>query len=663
MARSLLDPGTYEFPEPLLPCHMNKSESWAQLGGKKDKSLRRSASASGHFARSISEEKSRAFVRQQQRGLPKMVPENIRKEFHRYSVPGDGPMGLKNVNQVRRYFEFKGYIEGGENRSVTLAQFMQIYAYVEAKVLDWNLALEETNFYHVNTWLIQPATRTTNSALFEHIAERQQAPTWFLSHWWGEPLVNAMKCLRRHYSMRGLPSHAAYWICAFACREEELTIDFSDGLRYNAFFRAMQLARFKVLLLLDVPTGSGGLATPFKRMWCIFECSMCLDQVSAPIDTALVLPGSGEEVQLVCSGLTKFERTSDQYLAGRGLVAKVKREISFPDEIVRAALAFNVKMTSSSSEQDHRRILNYIIGQPQDDDPPRDHEKYDRLNKRLQGLFSMVYWHRALCKEKPVGEEPRKKHMAHLGHISNAIAGDTWRRSLSLCLAGCDLQDDDSVKWVAQGLPPNAETLSLNLQHAQGLSDHHLETIASLLPKGLQVLSLDLSGCRNVSDAGVMTFVQNLSQKVTTLSLGLDNTNVRPYLLELAKSESLKVLRERAASHGNKSQMSDPRSLDQQTEDRQSLLEGMLRSKPSSEVRARILSDLAKSGQSGDRLRMNMMREETEAVEGKDKSSEVYSTSKDPKQNQQMTRGEGKVFPEGLKMVDPEPEQGRGHLS
>ena len=29
-----------------------------------------------------------------------MVPEHIRKDFHRYGVPGDGPMGIKNVTQA-----------------------------------------------------------------------------------------------------------------------------------------------------------------------------------------------------------------------------------------------------------------------------------------------------------------------------------------------------------------------------------------------------------------------------------------------------------------------------------------------------------------------------------------------------------------------------------
>jgi len=378
----------------------------------------------------------------------------------------------------------------------------------------------------------------------------------------------------------------------------------------------MQHAKFKVLLVLDISSETKGCATPLKRIWCIFECSMCLDQVTAPLDTAVVVPGANEEAQLVCSGLTKFERTHDNYLMGKGMGSKVKRERTFPEELVKEGLAFNVKVATASSEQDRTRILNYIVGQAQDEKPPREHEKYDELNKRMQGLFSQIYWHRALSKDKPAQdtpaqEEKRKKFMTHLGHLSKAIAGDPLRKSLSLCLAGCKLNEDDSVQLVARGLPPNIVNLSLNLQNT-GIQDRHLATIADFLPKPLQVLSLDLTGCQEVSDAGVMTFVQNLNKNVKKLDLGLQRTNVGAFLLGVTKSEPLDILRERAAQRGDKEFMSDPRSLDQQSEDRQALLEALLRSKPSAQVKDRILGALVAAGQSGDRLEMNRRRDEME---------------------------------------------------
>lgn len=606
MARSGLDTGSYDFPEPPLPSKMGKSQSFTQLG-QAGKIPPRSKSAQCFFARSVSPEKSRSFVQTQKRSLPKMVPESLRKDLHRYGMAEDGPMGLKNSNAVSRYFEFKGYVDGGEYRSLTVAQFMQIYAYVEAKCIDWGLAQAEVNFHHVDTWLTQPATKNTNSSLFEHIGDRQQAPTWFLSHWWGEPFINVQKCLRRHAKERGLPTHCAYWICAFANRQSELAAD--DVMNSN-FARAMNLAKFKLLLVLNVSSPTSPPATPFKRLWCLLECSMCLEQVSSPIDTAVVVPGTKEaDVEMVCSGMTKFEKTSDKYLAGRGMAAKAGRETTFPDEIVHASLGLNIKLATTSDARDRARILNCIIGQPLDAQPPREHPKFDELNKRLQGLFAQIYYHRALARDRPTKEDARKKFMQHLGHLSTAIANDSHRKSLSLCLAGCRLDEDESIKLVAQGVPTSALHLSLNLQHS-GINVEQLRVLAGALPKELQVLSLDLSGCYSICDRDVMKFVGKLNKNLKTLVLGLQRTQVGSFLLEVLKTENLQDLRERAELQGDGIEMiKDPRSKDQQSEQRQALLENMIRTKHSHDVRARLLHDLAAAGQPADRLEMNRRRE------------------------------------------------------
>jgi len=290
------------------------------------------------------------------------------------------------------------------------------------------------------------------------------------------------------------------------------------------------------------------------------------------------------------------------------MTAKIRREYPFPNEIVKASLNFNVKAATGDSAEDRIRILNYITGQLADSKPPREHPKYDEFNSRMQGLFSQIFWHRALSKDKPMQEEPRKKFMAHLGHLSAAIAGDPCQKSLSLCLAGCRLEEDDSVQLVAKGVPPNVINLSLNLQQS-GLKRSQLEMIASLLPKGIKVLSLDLSGCSEISDGDIMNFVLKLNKGLKTLSLGLLRTQVGEFLQEVIRTETLDDLRERAAAQGS-GNIKDPRSKDQQSEDRQALLECMLRSKVNQDVRDKILVDLAAAGQSAERLEMNRRRDE-----------------------------------------------------
>jgi len=341
---------------------------------------------------------------------------------------------------------------------------------------------------------------------------------------------------------------------------------------------------------------------------------MCLDQGTAPLDIAVAVPDIHDEVRLVCSGLTKTEKTKDGYLSGKGAANKIKRERSFPENIVKASLAFNVKLAIASSHQDRARILNCIAGRAKDADPLREHEKYELLNKRICGLLSQVFWHRALSMEKPDAkkEEQRKQFMAHLGHMSKAIAGDTKRTSLSLCLAGTNLESE-SLQLVLQCLPPNLVNLSFNFQNTI-ISDEDLDTVVEFLPKHVQVLSFDLSGCTQISDNGVYGFVQNLPTHVKTLNFSLAKTSASPFLMEVCRLETLAKLRDRAATHGlrpaaQRSSVADPQSLDQQSEDRQSLLESMLRTRISPDVRAKLLQDLVAAGQSGDRLMMNQKRQ------------------------------------------------------
>jgi hypothetical protein len=299
------------------------------------------------------------------------------------------------------------------------------------------------------------------------------------------------------------------------------------------------------------------------------------------------------------------------YLTGKGAIVKIRRERTFPDDIVKAGLAFNMKLATASSQADRAKILNYIAGRARDIDPVREHEEYEKMNARMQGFFSQVFWHRALSLEKPTKEEPRKHFMKHLGHLANAIAGDRWRTSLSLCLAGTTLEQE-SLQLVFRCLPPNLINLSFNVQ-CTCLTDEDLEMMAQQLPKHVQVLSIDMTGSEGISDNGVMGLVQNLPKHVKTLNLAVGHTQVGQFLTEVVKVESLDKLRDRALTHGcrpagTKSSVTDPLSLDEQSEQRQTLLESMLRTRVSLEMRNKIIQGLVAAGQSGDRLMMNQRR-------------------------------------------------------
>ena len=94
-----------------------------------------------------------------------------------------------------------------------------------------------------------------------------------------------------------------YWVCAYANRQhalnEELTSDPSD----TSFFKAMQLAKF-ILLILDTV----GLATPFTRIWCAFEESVALLDATRPERMLLeIATGTDPTSELPTDGIAAAE--------------------------------------------------------------------------------------------------------------------------------------------------------------------------------------------------------------------------------------------------------------------------------------------------------------------------------------------------------------------
>jgi len=78
------------------------------------------------------------------------------------------------------------------------------------------LTPETVNLYHLTELLIEPATRGRRCSFVELIAEGPQPPEWFVSHWWGEPVVLFVKCILRHALDHGLSLDTPYWVCAYA---------------------------------------------------------------------------------------------------------------------------------------------------------------------------------------------------------------------------------------------------------------------------------------------------------------------------------------------------------------------------------------------------------------------------------------------------------------
>jgi hypothetical protein len=143
-------------------------------------------------------------------------------------------------------------------------------------------SVEEVTLYDCNTYVILPATAEKECSMVELMASEEQPPHYFVSHWWGEPIVDFLRCLRRHAEARQLeykggfhdgeyydpdrekdpiygkpipesrrrphPCYVGegvsprYWVCAHANNQHKLDGEISDDLTQTSFFRAMRLA-------------------------------------------------------------------------------------------------------------------------------------------------------------------------------------------------------------------------------------------------------------------------------------------------------------------------------------------------------------------------------------------------------------------------------------
>ena len=170
-------------------------------------------------------------------------------------------------------------IEGGETWPVK--RFVS-GAMVDAVVSD----AKDANLYDLDRFVVRPATKPYQCAMVELMAEGEQPPDYFVSHFWGHSIVATLACLEVHSSDRGLerqvgfvdasyfftkehPNYLGgrsprYWICAFANNQHNLAAEIADELSQTSFYRAMRLSRGTVSIVDEK-------AIVYSRIWCVFE--------------------------------------------------------------------------------------------------------------------------------------------------------------------------------------------------------------------------------------------------------------------------------------------------------------------------------------------------------------------------------------------------------
>ena len=117
-------------------------------------------------------------------------------------------------------------IPGEEHRGISIKQLKFIYAEIEDRCEKekWiskdriPLAPDKVCLYDVNKHIIKERTRNKEYSYVELIATGEQTPTWFVSHWWGEPVIAMIRCLEQHCRDHKLSEETTYyWICVSVC--------------------------------------------------------------------------------------------------------------------------------------------------------------------------------------------------------------------------------------------------------------------------------------------------------------------------------------------------------------------------------------------------------------------------------------------------------------
>lgn len=80
------------------------------------------------------------------------------------------------------------------------------------------LTAETMTLYDLDKYVIQPLAHETGLSVVETLASGPQPPAWFVSHWWGEPTADFVKCLEQHCKDRKLDEATTfYWVSALLC--------------------------------------------------------------------------------------------------------------------------------------------------------------------------------------------------------------------------------------------------------------------------------------------------------------------------------------------------------------------------------------------------------------------------------------------------------------
>jgi len=429
--------------------------------------------------------------------------------------PLSGPTDLDYLLVLRRAFppHRRCSIENPAKRCITVAHLQRVLLFAIEHCHKWTgkihrdgttsneqLSMGVLNLYHVDKWLIRPCTsgvlnleKVLWDCSFVELLGRpmNQQTFWFVSHWWGEPILDFLKCAQHHAFLRGLSENSYYWICAYANRQHRLGDDMGGQLVQTSFYKAIS-ASVGVLVMLDEN------ATAFSRIWCTFEeyIAMKCAQGDRQLIVDIANCNHGEP-KLLAGTETEYDK-KDMLPTYH----KADRENSFPGSVIAKSLGFDILAAKASVPSDRETILTWM----------RDSEEngVERAGRRLRSYFSIAAWRHCVVEGKVEAYD-----------LATLVREDEDRSEFVFDFSFLRSFSDTDAETLASAMHTGIRRIDLNFEWCINLSTGGLGRLAACAAacSGLEALTLNLRECVSLDGACIAAFLGGLPASIRELHL------------------------------------------------------------------------------------------------------------------------------------------------
>ena len=187
----------------------------------------------------------------------------------------------------------------------------------------------------------------------------------------------------------GMTEDTPIWICAFANNQHNLNAEIPSNPADSAFAKAMKIAKFRVVSILDVNN------QVYSRLWCMYELylTLLLSKEQDMDGVLAVYTYHKHEVEYGGVRKTIIHRSAVGLVEGgptHQFLSNGYSEEHFPKERLFNSLSVSIQDAKASEDDDRKNILNAVVSRSEDDEsePPKNHEKYEEMNKAVRGVFA-----------------------------------------------------------------------------------------------------------------------------------------------------------------------------------------------------------------------------------------------------------------------------------